>query len=231
MLCSYKSQLSKVNKMKRVILSSFIIFWMCIYHSSAQTQSKNPFFLPENSTCRVDAFWNKNLDTLHQTSRKWAHDKSRFSLKNVSGHLTLKDVTPCKLLHQNEIYLHYGEGKIVRQTDTFKMFLSTPFDKFYICAINHDQILDSFNSNLTVVGKIESMGNGPAGLYIESSFFCNITAIPVNGNLDDRYKHIHRNENVAIFSWFEIEDSSGKKRIYPPGDFIIAGGNTMKYLR
>lgn len=58
-----------------------------------------------------------------------------------------------------------------------------------------------------------------------------LMAIANGGDPENKYAPIQPKSEVGIFSYIEIEDEYGIKFQYMPGDFIVVGGNGLKYFR
>lgn len=208
---------------------SFIIFWIGIYHCSAQeSQTRKGFILPDGG---MTSFVENPEPIRYQESSRSTYDKTGYRLiTKADGQVTMMKVKPCLLPHQNQIFFQHCNGKILNQHDTVTLYLESLFKNIYVCAINQNKQLDSFSSKIIIRAVVRDLNQKPASVFINVQH-PELMALPNGGDPENKYAPIHPKSEVAIFSFFEIEDENGITFQHKPGDFIVVGGNWLKYFR
>jgi hypothetical protein len=228
MMDYFLASLNSMNPLFRKKHISYIIFWIGIYHCSAQeSQTRKGFILPDGGTT---TFIENPEPIRHQESSRSTYDKTGFRLiTKTNGQVKLTKVKRCLLQHQNQIFFQHCNGKILNQHDTVTLYLESLFKNIYVCAINQNKQLDSFSSKIIIRAVVRDLNQKPASVFINVQH-PELMALPQGGDPENKYAPIHPKSEVAIFSFFEIEDEKGHKFQYKPGDFIVVGGNSMDYI-
>lgn len=131
-------------------------------------------------------------------------------------------------MHQSELEISHGVGKIARKGDTSFISCASVYDKFYIFNIADEYAVDSFSKEINVKVVPKSLDGSESSLLVSthSTSFRSI-ALPKGTKTKEIWAEEHPEETIGEFAYLSISDSEGKIVKYPAGDYVVVGADRL----
>ena len=203
-----------------LLLQSFTTFFKPQYFELKEGEKVNFNHFSENKSKHFSANF-----------KRGSHDNTKYEIVfDISSNLLIKKLQSCPQINQSELRILYSEGSISRNKDTINIEIKTSKSKWFLFPINKQATIDSFSPMVLIKILSEDLNENICRNLITIDENIEIVALPVGYDLKEIYKSKHKKNSVGIFSYFKIQDSNGKSKLYSQGDYFLIGANSYKYI-
>jgi hypothetical protein len=206
-----------------------------ILQSFVGSYAQNPVNFHELNEGEIINFQSKPVLTKNSHSgwyKRGAYDLSSYNINiDTQGHLNVSELKGCNGKHQGEILLLHSKGNITRILDTIKVQAKTIYDKYYIIGIKENGIIDSFSADIKFDLISKTLKNSYCPNLVSIRPELDICALPKGVKKNEVWKPIHKDNTIGEFAYFAVIDSEGKSLIFPQGDYVIIGADTLSLSR
>ncbi len=162
--------------------------------------------------------------------KRGAYDGVKFHLELfMDGEVIVSDVRGTKGIHQNEFLFYNCNGNMSRQNDTIKIKTNSNASELYLVSINGTKLASTLSGEVEIQLVCTTLDNTYCPALVRTDNFVTIVALPEGIDQNEIYKPSHKENTVGIFSYFSITDKNNITTEYPAGDYILIGGDKIKY--
>lgn len=162
--------------------------------------------------------------------KRSSYDRTKFNLHiDTQGNLKVSELRGCKGKNQGELSIFTAKGSLIRIGDTLNVNGRTVYDQFYLLEIKEGGIVDSFSSEISIALVSRTLKNTYCPNLVRISSELSICAMPEGMAIKELYKPVHKDNTIGEFVYFSIQDSDGKVKHYPQGDYVIIGADQLSF--
>jgi hypothetical protein len=219
--------------MKKISPSLLILFVVSLFVSSAyyidkgfkKKKAKNLYSMKDGEVLK---FGENPIGVIKTVSSRGAYDGSSYRWSSNDGVMAIAYVSPANGLHQSELEISHGIGKVLRKGDTSIIISKSIYKKFYIFNVADSYVIDSFSKDIKATIVTRSLDKSESFLLI-SNFNSGLRTIALPKGIKSKqiWKAEHAKETVAEFTYLSISDSAGKQVKYPAGDYVLVGADRL----
>ncbi|NVN95074.1 MAG: hypothetical protein HXX18_07325 [Bacteroidetes bacterium] len=226
--------------MKKKLILLSLIFILIMLQSFVQIRAQNVITnleveFHELKPNEVDSFAEGPDITYNKYGARCKHgsnDGSGYDIEiDTTGRLKVTDLRECKGKHQNEINIFNCNGTISRNSDTIIISAKTIYDKFFLFSLGKKEKNESFEPNVRIQLICRTLNNEYCPGLVDTDGRVYIVALPKDVDTEDIYEPLHLDKNVGIFTYFAVYDTNGKLKVFPQGDYVLIGGNSLKITK
>ncbi len=214
-------------------LSKCIIAVYCLLLLSASVQAQSKFENYELKQGETIAFHNgKNDSSLNYSGQiiKGAYDGSSFKIKiDKKGQILVSGVRGAKGQHMNDFVLLNCKGNITRLNDTINLIAQSNETELYLIPVKEKVPADVYKEKIEIRIVSVTLKQEYCPTLLNTPGFVELWALPSKVDPEERYKSRHADKTVGVFSFFEIKDKENNIKYYPAGDYVLVGGNKLKF--
>lgn len=220
-----------MKKLSSQLTNLFILALIISCRSQKSPESTKNYELKNNQTIQFNDEPPQDSNTKTEgSSSRGSYDGTSYSIDyKMDGSLKVYNIKGCEGGNQSELELSHSSGSIYRNGDTLVIDVNTRFKKLYLLKLELNGLVDSFDNNVQVFLVSRTLTGEYCPNQVRITNFTQVFALPNNVNLDEMYKPYHSENTIGIFKYFAIINGKGKIKYYKEGDYVLVGGNSLKY--
>lgn len=164
--------------------------------------------------------------------KRGSYDSTGYNIVvDSTGKLIVSDLRECNGKHQNEITIFNCSGTISRNADTIFITAKTIYNKFFLFNLEKNRVSESFAPNIRIELISKTLNNDYCPSLVASEDHVRIVALPKEVDTKEIFEPVHLDKTIGIFTYFAIYDSNGRLKVFPEGDYVLIGGNSLKITK